>query len=301
MAEELSYDVIILGAGPAGLQAAIHASRRKVSVLVLGRAHKSSIFKAHVENFCCLHGESGEKLLEQATNKALESGASIMDTDVIQCHKEGDDIVIETESGDRIVGKSLILAMGISRNKLGAKGEKELLGRGVSYCVDCDAGFFRDEPVAIVGNGSAAVSGALTLLFYASHVHLICERLEVSEVLAEKLRNSDIEVHEGRRLVEIAGNGAVKEIVLDSDHRIEVAGVFIELGAKGAVELAGSLGVELDPETMKYIRVDRKQATNIPGVYAGGDICGPPWQVAKAVGEGCVAGLEAAGYAKNRG
>lgn len=80
--------------------------------------------------------------------------------------------------------------------------------------------------------------------------------------------------------------------------RLDVTGVFIELGAKGAVELAGSLGVALDTESMAYIAANKKQETNIPGIYAAGDICGPPWQVAKAVGEGCIAGLEAAAYAK---
>lgn len=300
MSNGSSYDVIILGAGPAGLQGAIHAARRKVSTLVLGRVSKSSLYAAHVENFCCVHGDTGERLLDQARAKAEQSGAVIMEMDVTRCLQEGEDFVIETEDGDRITGKALILAMGISRNKLRVKGEKELLGRGVSYCVDCDAGFYRDEPTAIIGCESAAVTGALTLMFYASEVHLVCEELLVSDVLAEKLRESDIRIHEGRKPKEITGDGAVTGLELDDGSVLNVAGVFIELGAKGAVELAGALGVNLDPETMKYIAVDKKQATNVPGVYAAGDICGPPWQVAKAVGEGCVAGLEAAAYAKKK-
>ena len=88
-------------------------------------------------------------------------------------------------------------------------------------------------------------------------------------------------------------------MVLDDDTELAVNGLFIEQGAKGAVELTVNIGVMLD-ETMKYIAVNKKQETNLPGVYAAGDICGPPWQVAKAVGEGCVAGLEAAGYAQKR-
>jgi thioredoxin reductase (NADPH) len=87
-------------------------------------------------------------------------------------------------------------------------------------------------------------------------------------------------------------------VALDDGTELPVKGVFVELGARGAVALAGNLGVALDPESMQYVAVDRKQATSVPGVYAAGDICGPPWQVAKAVGEGCVAGLEAAAFAR---
>jgi thioredoxin reductase (NADPH) len=98
--------------------------------------------------------------------------------------------------------------------------------------------------------------------------------------------------------VEILGDGSVNGLVLDDETHIEVGGIFIELGAKGATTLAGTLGVALDQETMKYIQTNKKQETNVPGIYAAGDMCGPPWQVAKAVGEGCVAGLEAAAYVK---
>jgi thioredoxin reductase (NADPH) len=164
--------------------------------------------------------------------------------------------------------------------------------------VDCDANFFRGETVAITGCESAAVSGALTLLFYAREVHLVCERLEVSEPMAQQLKDTAIHFHEGRKVKEIVGKSGVDSVLLDDETRLEVAGIFIELGAKGAVELAAKLGVTLDSESMQFIMANKKQEVNIPGVYAAGDICGPPWQVAKAVGEGCVAGLEAAGYAK---
>jgi thioredoxin reductase (NADPH) len=187
--------------------------------------------------------------------------------------------------------------MGISRNKLRVPGEKEFLGKGVGYCVDCDANFFRDASVAVVGNESAAVSGALTML--AREVHLVCEKLQVVDALALQLRESAIVLHEGRKVKEIKGGDAgVEAVILDDGSRLDVAGIFIELGAKGAVELASNLGIALDTATMQYVTADKNQETNIPGVYAAGDICGPPWQVAKAVGEGCVAGLEAAAYAK---
>lgn len=298
MARE-AYDVVIIGSGPAGLQAAIHAARRKVAVLVLGRTGKSSAYKAHIENYCCIDGETGADLLHQARIKAQESGAEILEEDATELKPSDGGFLVRLEGGRELYASSLILAMGISRNRLNVKGEKEFQGKGISYCVDCDAGFYRGESVAMVGSESAAVSGALTMLFYARDVHLVCERLEVVDYLAEKLRESAIRIHEGRKVKEILGDQSVNGLLLDDGSRIDVGGVFIELGAKGAFSLAGNLGVSLDRE-MRYIAANRKQETNVPGVYAAGDICGPPWQVAKSVGEGCVAGLEAAAYAKKK-
>jgi len=168
----------------------------------------------------------------------------------------------------------------------------------VSYCVDCDGGFFRNEPVAVVGNESAAASGALTMVFYASDVHLVYEHLEISETMLNQVKESTITLHEGRKVTEIIGGKLVEGVLLDNGTRVDVKGVFIELGAKGAIELASELGVAMDVEAPQYIATDKKQRTNIAGVFAAGDICGLPWQLAKAVGEGCVAGLEAAAYAK---
>lgn len=289
-----TYDVAILGTGPAGLQAAIHAARKKVSVAVVGKIAKSSAYRAHVENFCCLPQTTGEDLLNQGRLQAEKFGAVFFDQDVVHARELSGRFQLDLEGGDQIEAKVVILAMGISRKKLGVPGEREWLGKGVSYCVECDANFFRGVPVAVVGCESAAVSGALTLLFYTEHVHLICEELRVAENLAEKLRHSAVTVHEGRRVREIFGSGAVEAVLLDDGTRIPVQGVFIELGAKGALEIATALGVNLDTESFQYVVTNKKQETNVPGVYAAGDICGPPWQIAKAVGEGCVAGLEAA-------
>ena len=291
-------DVIILGSGPAGLQAAIHAARAKVSVLVMGKPAKSSLHGAHIENYCCMERTAGEDLIQQGIQQAEEAGTLFMHEDVIKISQEDQWYIVQNESGEDLRCRALIMAMGISRNKLRVPGEKELLGRGVSYCVDCDGGFFRGEPVAVVGNESAAASGALTMLFYASEVHLICDQLEISEALAHQVRESRINLLEGHKVTEIIGQEQVEGLLLSDGSRLEVAGIFIELGAKGAIELASELGVAMDPESPQYIATDKKQRTNIPGLYAAGDICGLPWQLAKAVGEGCVAGLEAAAHAK---
>ncbi len=291
------YDTVILGSGPAGLQAAVHAARRKVSVLLFGKQDKSSLFHAHVENFCCLFNVAGEDMLRVGREQAARFGAEIADEDVMKVAANAQVFDIATESGRRIRCKSLIIATGSKRNKLGVAGEKELLGKGVSYCVECDANFFRGQEVAVIGDASAAAGGALTLLGYDATVHLICHQLQVVDALRQELERSRVILHQGAAVTAIEGEKEVTGLVLTDGIRIPVSGVFIEQGAKGVMELATALGIRLDDEG-KYIQTDKKQQTSISGVYAAGDICGPPWQMAKAVGEGCVAGLEAASYAK---
>lgn len=293
------FDVVILGSGPAGIQAAIHASRKKTRVLLLGRMNKSSLFWAHVENFLGLGKTSGEDMLTTGLAQAKGFGAEVLEEDALHIEPTGLCYQIETESGTRVCARSLVIATGTTRNKLGVPGEKELLGRGVSYCVDCDGGFFRGEDVAVVGGQSAAAGGALTLLSLAKSVHVVAESLDVSPALKAKLAESGAVIHEGVKVKAIEGANQVTGLALSDGTTIPVAGVFIELGAKGVLELAATLGLNLD-ETMKYIETDKKQATNAPGVFAAGDICGPPLQMAKAVGEGCVAGISAATYAKNQ-
>jgi thioredoxin reductase (NADPH) len=188
--------------------------------------------------------------------------------------------------------------MGITRKELRVKGEKRLVGRGVSYCVDCDANFFKGMDVAVVGNESAAVTGALTLLSYAKNVTLISRKLSVIDMLHDQLRNSQVNVIENTWVKEVLGTNEVEGILLKNGETLKVDGVFVELGAKGALELAANLGVAFDTETFSFIETNKKQETNIPGLYAAGDIAGQPWQIAKAVGDGCVAGIEAAEYVK---
>jgi len=291
------YDVVILGLGPAGMQAAIHAARRKMTVLMLGKPAKSSLFHAHIENFCCIFNLSGEDMLRVGHQQAVQFGAEICEEDVLHISPTGSLFDVTIESGQRIQAKSLIIATGATRNRLGVPGEKELLGKGVSYCVECDGNFFRGQDVAVVGNESAAVGGALTLAGDTRKVHLVAKKIQVVDALHEQLRNSSVTIHEGTRVQTIVGQKEVQGLVMEDGTQLDVKGVFIELGAKGVMELAATLGVVLD-ETGKYIATDKKQKTNIAGIFAAGDICGPPWQMAKAVGEGCVAGLEAASYAR---
>ena len=304
------YDVVIIGAGPAGIQAAIHATRKKTNVLLLGRIENSAIYWAHVENYACVSGVTdGKDLLEAGVSQLERFGTEMRPDDVLkiaQGENEGEDgpeeglFTLGLESGDAVTSRTIIFAMGVSKNKLSVPGEKELGGMGVSYCVDCDANFYRGDTVMVVGNQSAAIDGALTLLDYAAKVYLIAEELQGSEAMLTKLHASEVELHTGEWVQEIIGQGKVEEVLLKSGKKIEVGGVFIELGSKGALELATQVGVLLDTERFKYINVNRQQETNIAGIYAAGDIVGPPYQMAKAVGEGCVAGMEAAMFARKK-
>ena len=292
------YDVVIIGAGPAGIQAAIHASRKKTSVLVLGRAGNSALHGAHIENYAFVAGVSiGAGLLEIGLEQARNFGAEISPEDVLKITQEDALFSIELESGRSVAARAVIFCMGVSKKKLGVAGEKEFAGKGVSYCVDCDANFYRGATVAVAGDRSAAVDGALTLLDYAAKVYLVAAELNVSEELLERLKASQVECIESA-VQQINGDRVVNSLLLANGATLEAEGVFIELGSKGALELATQIGVQLDTESFKYIETNRRQETNIPGVYAAGDIVGPPYQMAKAVGEGCVAGMEAATYAR---
>lgn len=292
------HDVVIIGAGPAGIQAAIHASRKKTSVLILGRIENSALYGAHVENYAFVNGISnGFDLLRTGLEQATHFGAEISPEDVLKISQQDALFHLELESGRAVLARSLIFCMGVSKKKLSVPGEQEFSGRGVSYCVDCDANFYRGAVVTVTGDRSAAVDGALTLLDYAAKVYLVAEKLNVSKELLNRLTASRVERIESS-IKQINGDRVVDSLLLTNGDTLETEGIFIELGSKGALELATQIGVLLDTESFKYISTNRKQETNIAGIYAAGDIVGPPYQMAKAVGEGCVAGMEAATYAR---
>lgn len=297
-----TYDVIILGTGPAGLQAAIHAARKKARVLVLGRPESSSLYKAHIENYCFVPGvKTGEELLLTGMQQAEYFGAELLQEDVVTIGTlKGDVYQVTTESGKIYSTYALIISTGVTRKGLGLKGEKDLVGRGISYCVDCDANFYRDAVVAVVGDGSAAAHGAVTLSKIAKKVTLITSDLRINSILRAGLEKGNVIMATGSKIKEIKGTDKLDAIILGDGTELPLDGLFIEKGAKGAMQLTAFLGVILDPEKFTHIVTDRKQATNIPGVYAAGDICGPPYQMAKAVGEGCVAGLSAGSFALKR-
>ena len=294
------YDIVILGAGPAGIQAGIHSARRGMRVLILGKPGNSAVMKGHFENYAFVEGPvAGEQLELVGMSQVKKAGAVLLEEDVIGLETAEGGFVVKVESGKELGCKAVILATGIARKKLGVLGEKEYEGRGVSYCVDCDAGFFRKKRVLVTGDGSAAASGALHLLHFTQDVTLVTDRLDIAPALQAELKASKVAVIEGMKVARISGDEVVTGVVLSDGRELAVSGVFIEKGAKGILELGASLGLALNDDG--HLAVDRNMATNVPGIFAAGDVTGPPWQMAKAVGEGCVAGLKAAEYVKSGG
>lgn len=287
----MDADVAIIGLGPAGLQAAIHAARKKVKVVALGKSASSALNKAEVENYFGITSAKGEDLLRIGREQAQRFGASIVEEDVIKLVKDGDAFRIVTETDLEVQARAVVLAMGIRRVKLNVPGEKEFLGRGVSYCASCDGGFFRGRAVAVIGEESEAAESAILLSEYASHVYWIHRGLKVSPQMLERAASTKIEMVPGDP-AKILGETSVIALDLKDGRRLDVQGVFIALGAKGSMELALELGILPDPSGK--ISVDEDCRTEMEMVYACGDVTGMPWQLARAVGQGAVAGDNAA-------
>ena len=287
----MDADVAIIGLGPAGLQAAIHAARKKVKVVALGKIGSSALNKAEIENYFGIPSVKGEDLLRIGKEQAQSFGASIIEEDVIKLAKEGDAFKIVTETDLEVHAKAIVLAMGIRRVKLNVPGEKEFLGRGVSYCASCDAGFFRGRAVAVIGEESEAAESATLLSEIASQVYWVHRGLKVSPKMLEKAAGTKIVMIPGDP-AQITGDKSVTALDLKDGRHLDVQGVFVALGAKGSLELALELGILPDPSGK--ISVDENCRTEMEMVYACGDVTGMPWQLARAVGQGAVAGDNAA-------
>lgn len=277
----MEYDVIVLGSGPAGLAAAVAAQGRNKKVLVIGnRWEESPLAKAErVDNYLGLPGMNGREMLEVFHRHAVASGAEMVTGRVISL-MEWDGFML-TVGSDVYQGKVLILAPGVVRQ---AKfpGEQEYLGRGVSYCATCDGMLYRDKQVVVVGRSKDAPHEANFLK------GLGCQVTYVTQKEPEGL-DEEIGVVKAGRL-EIEGGETVTALIADGV-RLPCDGIFILRDAVASTDLLPQLATEGGA-----IVVDRAMATNVPGVFAAGDCTGGPLQIAKAVGEGHIAGLSAADY-----
>ena len=288
------FDVAVIGAGPAGIQAAIHASRKKAKTVIIGKVENSALSGAHIENLFGAPGTAdGSDLLNEGMKKAESFGCSIIAENVVSAENKNGTFVLKTESGS-VTSKSVVLATGIHRNKLNVPGEKEFFGKGVSYCASCDCNFYKKKTVVIVGDESEAVSSAILMTKYASQVYWITERPRVSDVMIKEAAAAGVKTVTAK-LISINGKDRVEKVTLDSKE-IQTDGVFIELGGRSSADLA--MDMDIMPDIDGTISVDKECKTSSKGVFACGDITGKPWQAAKAVGEGAIAGLNAADFAK---
>ena len=291
----METDVLVIGSGPAGIQAAIHASRRKVSVVVAGRPSASAAAGTEMDNYFGTGLVSGDRLIEEGVRQAESTGAVFSGQNVILSSRDGEAFRFVLEDGTEVVSKAVVIATGISRKKLGIPGEKELFGKGVSYCAVCDCNFYKGRRAVIVGNESEAATSAEMMTGYASETSWVAWDVQASPVLVEKAEAAGVRLY-GSKPRAIVGEAKVEALELEDGTTIPTDGVFIELGARSAADIAMDLDVM--PEMDDTIKVGTDCATEVPGVYACGDVTGKPWQVAKAVGQGCVAGTNAAAFVK---
>ncbi|HLM83599.1 MAG TPA: FAD-dependent oxidoreductase [Candidatus Bathyarchaeia archaeon] len=291
------YDLIIIGAGPAGLAASIYASRYRINHLVIGKEPGGQAVEAHkVENWPGTKSISGFELTQNMREHAAGLGAEIV-MDSISNISRGGDFFDVTAHTAQYKTKNIILALGMEYKKLSIPGEEEFKGRGVSYCPTCDAAFFGGKIVAVVGGGNSAASAAQLLAQYASKVYVIYrgEKLKVDPAYLENFsKNEKIEIIYNTNVREIKGNSNVERIILDKKYNdkddLEVQGVFIEIGSEPGVELVKQLGVEADDQG--FIIVNPDQSTNVAGIYAAGDATtgsNKLRQILTAAAEGAVA------------
>ena len=290
-----NYDLVIIGAGPAGLTAALYAARYKLNVLVIGKLQGGTATKAHkICNFPSYENVGGVELMLKMINKVKNLGVEIKQEEVINIKKESF-FKIVTNKGEYF-SKKIIIATGSNRTKLGIEREDELNGKGINYCATCDANFYKGKIVGVVGGGNAALTSALLLAKIAKKVYIIyrkdkfskAEPILVEEVKKEKkifsVFNSEVlKLIGGEKLeeVEIEKKGEIKDLKLD--------GLFVEIGGVSNIKLAKLLGINLEKN---YIKVDEEQKTNVEGVFAAGDVTNNPLkQIVIACGEGAVAGF----------
>jgi len=296
------WDLIIIGGGPAGLTVALYGSRSGLSTLVLEEKTTGGLLSEIplVENYPGFsEGISGLDLAAKMTEQARRAGAEIHEIEKAESiDAKGKLIFVKTDRANYSCG-ALILATGALHRPLGVKGEKELKGRGVSYCALCDGAFFRGKNVAVAGGGNSAASSALYLAGIARQVYLIHRRgeLRAEEAMIKAIKDKGVRILLNREILEIKGESKLQSILMrdkttDECSEMQIDGLFVEVGEIPNSRLALNLGAELDEEG--FILVNDRQGTNIGGVFAAGDVTSfPVKQISTAVGQGAVAATEA--------
>jgi thioredoxin reductase (NADPH) len=304
MAEEL-YDVIIIGGGPAGLTAAQYASRANLKTIVLDKSPTAGAlaFTKRIENYPGLtRPMTGKELLDIFRKQAIDFGAEYREEQVVGVQLEGEVKEVHTIQNS-YKGKTVIIATGAMGRKPTIKGEKEFLGRGVSYCAICDAAFYKGMTVAVIGDSEEAIKEAGVLTRFAGKVYLIAPSKEIRSD-HPALSSGKIEVIKGHRVTEIKGEDVVKGITIQERESgetrdMEVDGVFVYL--HGSRPIVDFLNFALDLSDDECIIADKMMETSIPGVFTAGDVtCVEVRQVVVAAAYGCIAALSAEKYIHHR-
>jgi len=314
---EINTDLLIIGAGPAGLTAAQYGARANLNVLVIeqlapgGQALLIDVLENYPGNIerkdaagnVCAGPRTGFEFAQDLHSQAEAFGASFLNDSVNELKKEGDVFTAVLGDGTQKKAHAVILATGAAHRNLDIPGEAQFFGRGVSHCATCDGAFFRGKKIFVVGGGDAACDDAQYLSRLSPHVVLVHrrDRFRAQRALAERvLHNQNIEVRFNTVIKEIKGEQKLSSVVLDQEGRVyeEAAdAVFVFAGTipQSSLIHQGSVRAELD--SGGYIITDQKMETSVPGLFAAGDVrSGTFRQVVVAAGEGAVAAHSAAEY-----
>lgn len=305
MTEDI-IDTIMVGAGPSALAAAVYTTREDIKTILYekGVIGGMAAITDKVDNYPGFpDGIGGMKLSEQLEAQAERFGAEIEFGQVDSIRDAGDHKVVVVD-GQEKKARTVLLATGSDYNKIGVPGEAEFYGRGVHYCATCDGAFYRDKTLVVIGGGNSAVQEAIFLTRYTTHIDmLVRSTVKASEILQHELQKyvgeGKITIHLGAITKEIvATDGTVSSVTAVQDgqeKQFETDGVFVFVGLNPNTDFLQGSNVELDE--LKLIKTDKKLQTNIPGVFASGDVrSGATLQIASAVGEGATAALSIREY-----
>ena len=286
-----NYDLIIIGAGPAGLTAAVYAARYKINFLIIGKMSGGLMGEAYeICNFPSYNRVNGVELMKKMINHVNDLGVEIKSEEVLDIKKKGKEFEIKTNK-EIYPAKKIIIATGSERRKLGINREKELTGKGISYCATCDAPFYKDKVVGVAGGSDAALTAALLLSKFAKKVYIIYRKNKFFRGdniwIEEVKKNKKIESLFNSKITRLIGKDKFEEIEINGKVKLKVDGVFVEVGNIPNLELAKNIGVKIEKN---QIVTDKQQRTNIKGIFAAGDITDNPLkQIVTACGEGATA------------
>lgn len=281
-------DILVIGAGPAGISAAIYAKRAGASVAIL-HGGESSIEKAQkIDNYYGFEGGiSGKELYEKGIKQAKMLDIDVRAEEVFNIQKEGDAYTIETATKN-YNAKAVIISTGKKELRPNIEGIVDFEGKGVSYCAMCDGFFFKNKKVAVIGNQSFAIKEADYLRDIVSQLVILTDGKKIDlqdgyDVITKKIKK-------------ISGNSKVEFVEFEDGEPIKIDGIFVAIGNAGSTDFARKMGISLEGSSIK---VNEKMETNISGLYACGNATGGLLQICKATYEGAIAGINAAQYVKN--
>jgi thioredoxin reductase (NADPH) len=297
---EKTYDLIVLGGGPTAIGCAIYAARFAMDVLIIGKTFGGLIATTHVvENYPGVTSISGQGLMEMFRKHMNSLNIPYISDEIRSINKVDDHFELQSFF-QKFKAYSICISTGSERKKLGVPGEEEFAGRGVSYCATCDGPFYKDKVVCVIGGSDSAAKEALFLAQSVEKVYIIYRGKEIRAEPINKKRvydNDKIEIIYETNIVEIKGDTKVSSVVFDNGKEFQLDGVFIEIGSIPNSDLAKRIGVKTN--TKGEIMINRKSETNIPGLFAAGDVADAPFkQAITGVSEGVIAAYSAFDYVK---